>query len=108
MVQHRDIPAAEIHRLVNWEFATQADRQNATVTATDVFKLAYQQSNGQFYMLLNTTPTWLQILSEGSTASPTGVPATDAPSVSPSRLPSVPPTGMFYFELSIALIHLNR
>jgi len=73
MVQHRDIPVAEIHRLVNWEFPTQVDRDNATVTATDVFKLGYQQSNGQFYMLLNTTPTWLQILSEGSTAPPTGV-----------------------------------
>lgn len=73
MVQHREIPALEIHRLVNWEFPTQAERDNAIVTSGDLFKLAYQQNNNQFYILLNTTPSWLQLLSEGSVAPPTGI-----------------------------------
>lgn len=73
MVQHKDIPAGEIHRVVNWEFATETARLSTTVSPTDIYKIAYQQSNNQFYMLINTNPTWVQLLIEGSQAIPTGI-----------------------------------
>lgn len=73
MVQHRDIPAAEIHRLVNWDFTNSVDRNAATVAVEDIHKLAFEVATGTYHMLLNTTPTWVQILTEGDEAVPGGI-----------------------------------
>lgn len=73
MVQHKDIPQNEIHTLANWHFANAAARNAATVTSTDLYKLAFEISTSTFYFLLNTTPTWIQILTTGASASPTGL-----------------------------------
>lgn len=73
MVQHRDIAAAEIHRLVNWEFANAVVRNSAVVVEEDIHKLAFEVSTGTYHMLLNTTPTWVQLLTEGDEAIPGGL-----------------------------------
>ena len=73
MVQHKDIPASEIHKLVNWEFTNSTSRLAEPVTTDDIHKLAFEVSTGTYHMLLNTTPTWVQILTEGDGAIPTGI-----------------------------------
>lgn len=73
MVQHRDIAAAEIHRLVNWEFANATARNSESVATEDIHKLAFEVSTGTYHMLLNTAPTWVQLLTEGDEAVPGGL-----------------------------------
>ena len=73
MLQHKDIPLNEIHTLANWQFANASARNNAVVTATDLYKLAFEVSTGTFYFLITTTPTWVQVLTTGSSAAPTGL-----------------------------------
>ena len=73
MVQHRDIPINEIHRLVNWEFNNSLDRNNAVVATEDLFKLSYEVATSSFFLLLNTAPTWVQLLTEGDGAPPVGL-----------------------------------
>jgi len=73
MVQHKDIPVSEIHKLVNWEFTNSTARDTATVATEDIHKLAFESSTGTYHMLINTAPTWVQLLTEGDGAVPTGL-----------------------------------
>jgi len=73
MVQHKDIPISEIHKLVNWEFANSTTRLAETVVVEDIHKLAFEISTGTYHVLLNTTPTWVQLLTEGDGAVPVGI-----------------------------------
>lgn len=73
MVQHKDITTSEIHSLVNWEFDNPTTRNTASVVAGDIHKLSYTASDGSYHILVNATPTWIQLLTEGAEAIPTGL-----------------------------------
>lgn len=73
MVQHKDISNNEIHTLVNWTFTNATERNAVVVSNSDLFKLAFESSTSSFYLLVNTNPTWLQILTTGSNAPPSGL-----------------------------------
>jgi len=73
MVQHNAISQAEIHTLANWTFPNATARNNASVTSTDLYKLAFEISTGSFYFLLNTTPTWVKLLTSGDSTTPLGL-----------------------------------
>lgn len=73
MVQHKDISNNEIHTLVNWQFATAVERNAAIVNNSDLFKLAFEVSTASFFLLVNTNPTWLQVLTSSSSAAPSGL-----------------------------------
>jgi hypothetical protein len=72
MVQHKDISLNEIHSLVNWTFPTSVERLNYTPTALDVYKLAFETATATFYILLNTTPLWVKLLTNNDSTIPTG------------------------------------
>ena len=63
-IQHRVISEGDIHQIVNWVWVDETARLAQIVTAEDVFKVGYQQSNQSLYILINTTPTWNIILNE--------------------------------------------
>lgn len=71
-IQHKDIALADIHQITNWVWPDEATRLAEVVTATDLYKVGYQQSDENIYILINTLPTWKQILGEGGEATPTG------------------------------------
>ncbi len=71
-VFHKDIQLDDIHQITNWIWPTVTERNAEVITASDLFKVGYQQSNETFYILVNTTPTWKQLLVEGGSATPTG------------------------------------
>lgn len=71
-IQHKDIDIADIHKVVNWIWPDETTRLAEVVTSSDLFKVGYQQSDENIYLLINTLPTWKQILGEGSEAIPTG------------------------------------
>lgn len=72
-VQHKDIPINEIHGLVNWVFNTPFERANVLINSEDLFKLGYELSTNKFYILIDTAPTWLPLLTTGDGALPTGL-----------------------------------
>lgn len=55
------------HRLETWVYADATARGAATgFASSDIGKIAYQQSDGSYWRLTATTPTWAQIGSGGS------------------------------------------
>lgn len=69
---HTDLDVGEIHVPYNWTYATAVQREAATgFAATDVGKLAWQQSDNTLWMLVDESPpTWVQVSSgEGSASS---------------------------------------
>jgi hypothetical protein len=73
MVQHRDISLNEIHSLVNWTFATPTERLNQVVTLNDIYKLSFEVSTGTFYMLLDSSPLWVKLLTNNDSIPPSGL-----------------------------------
>lgn len=73
MPQHKDITLGEIHSLVNWTFPTSIERLAFVSSSTDLYKLAFEISTGSFYILLNTTPLWVKLLTNGDSTSPIGL-----------------------------------
>lgn len=56
---HKDAPIADRHSPVNWSYADAATRNAATgFVAGDVDKLAYQESDGTYWILTAITPVW--------------------------------------------------
>lgn len=73
MVQHKDISINEIHSLANWVFTNPTQRNNQVVTTSDVYKLGFEISTGSFYILVNTIPTWVKVLTNNDSATPNGL-----------------------------------
>lgn len=71
-IQHNSIALADIHQITNWVWPDEATRLAEVVTAADLYKVGFQQSDENIYILINTLPTWKQLLGEGSEANPTG------------------------------------
>lgn len=77
MVQHKDISLSEIHSLVNWTFPTSIERLAYIPVSSDLYKLAFEVSTATFYLLLNATPLWVQLLTNGDSTTPIGLAAGD-------------------------------
>jgi hypothetical protein len=73
MVQHKDISFSEIHSLVNWTFATASARLAYVPVPTDIYKLAFEVSTSTFYILLNTNPLWVKLLTNTDSTTPSGL-----------------------------------
>lgn len=59
---HRDLVPSERHAPHSFEFPNQAAREGATgLVAADIGKQALQTDNNTVYLLIATTPTWLQL-----------------------------------------------
>lgn len=65
---HKDLDFSEIHTVVAWVYANETERLTATgFTASDLYKLAFQESTGNLWLLDRTSPVqWMEIASEGS------------------------------------------
>ena len=70
--QHKDIGVDDIHQITNWVWTDQTDRDSTSVTSDDLLKVGIQQDDNTLYILINTAPTWHEIISEGSSVAPTG------------------------------------
>lgn len=61
-VVHRDSVIGENHIIHNFEYADATARAAASLASTDVGKVARQQDDGTFWLLLNHSPmTWAQV-----------------------------------------------
>lgn len=59
---HRDSNLGDQHKAHNWEYANAAARESASgFTSSDLKKLAYQVDDSSFWVLVATTPTWVQV-----------------------------------------------
>lgn len=59
-IEHKDIPATDIHALVRWTWVNEAARLAQGVTASDVHKLGFQESNQTYWYLSDDSPvTWV-------------------------------------------------
>lgn len=67
-VEHEDIAAANMHPLVRWTWANEAARLAQAVTADDIHKLGYQQSDSTYWLLADVTPSvWVTASSSDAT-----------------------------------------
>lgn len=70
-MRHDKITASDIHIVYFKTYANAAARTgDTTVTSEDIGKVAWQTDDNSFYILVATTPTWLEITN--SSASPGG------------------------------------
>lgn len=68
MSYHSEETLLSIHVLCNWNYANEAARTGASgFTASDVGKAAWQTDNNTFWVLVATTPTWVQLGASGAT-----------------------------------------
>lgn len=70
--QHKAIPLGDIHRITNWEWPDAVARNATSVTIDDVGKVGLQTNDNTLFILLNTTPTWQQIITSGGSVAPSG------------------------------------
>lgn len=61
-MRHRDIPAADNHKIYTWAWADAAAKTAQSVTANDIGKFGWQLDTNDFYYLVsNVGPTWQSI-----------------------------------------------
>ena len=66
MAIHKNLVTTDIHSLYAFTYANATARNAAVVVTADIGKLAWQTNDDTFWILKNTTPTWVDI---GTTAS---------------------------------------
>ena len=71
-IQHKSIGVGDNHQFTNWFWLSEAERLAEVVTADDVYKVGYQESTSDFYVLIDDLPTWQKFLNETDEAAPTG------------------------------------
>lgn len=70
-IEHDAISIGEVHIIHNWAYADAAARTSAAgLTSGDLHKVALQTDNDTLWVLVATTPTWIEIAtrSEGAGA----------------------------------------
>jgi len=70
---HRELTPEDIHEPYSFSYSNEIERNKDTsISSKDVNKLAIQQNNRTIWLLLDTKPTWKQVLTEGSPTLPRG------------------------------------
>lgn len=70
---HRELKPEDIHEPYSFSYSNETERNGDTsISSKDINKLAIQQNNRTVWLLLDTKPTWKQILTEGSPTLPRG------------------------------------
>ena len=70
---HQTLGLAEIHQIHNREFANAAARTGGSYAASDVNTIVKQTDDDSYYIVLSTTPTFLQLGTGGGGVSNGGV-----------------------------------
>lgn len=72
-MNHKNIPPDGVHAPYSYIYESSIQRNSSTgFIAEDIGKLSYQLDNGEIYVLIDTRPTWIKVLSEGDRTLPTG------------------------------------
>lgn len=67
MTEHADLPAGEVHIIYQWSYADASARTGATgFVSADIGKVARQEDDDSFWILIATTPTWTEITGVGA------------------------------------------
>jgi hypothetical protein len=57
-MKHSQATLGDVHQVINWLVADTTARLALTVTVADLYKICYQLSTAQAWMLTSITPTW--------------------------------------------------
>ena len=71
--QHKNITPPDIHKPISWEWANENQRVSTNVENEDLYKVGIQTDTNSLYILINTNPTWQELITEGSSVPPNGI-----------------------------------